>query len=77
MKDVKLVICDLDGTLFDWSNRSLSKKNKEIMDYLHNKGVYLALGSGRSVAELIKYKEDWGLDYQFDYFIGMNGSELY
>lgn len=77
MKDVKLVICDLDGTLFDWSNRSLSKKNKEIMDYLHNKGVYLALGSGRSVAELIKYKEDWGLDYQFDFFIGMNGSELY
>ena len=41
MKDVKLIICDLDGTLFDWSNRTLSEENKKMMHYLHEKGVDL------------------------------------
>ena len=34
MKNVKLVICDIDGTLFDWTNRKLSPKTKEIITFV-------------------------------------------
>lgn len=77
MKNVKLVICDVDGTLFDWTNRVLSPKTKETINELKRKGVYFALASGRSISEIKPYAEEWGFDYQFDFLMGQNGAELY
>ncbi|MBQ9840448.1 MAG: HAD family hydrolase [Erysipelotrichaceae bacterium] len=77
MKKVKLVICDIDGTLFDWTNRKLSPKTKEIITQLKQKGILFALASGRSVSELKPYAKEWGFDEQFDFLMGQNGAELY
>ena len=77
MKNVKLVICDIDGTLFDWTNRKLSPKTKEIITQLKQKGILFALASGRSVSELKPYAKEWGFDEQFDFLMGQNGAELY
>ena len=77
MKKVKLVICDVDGTLFDWTNRVLSLKTVETIKELRKKGVYFALASGRSVSEIKPYAKEWGFDEQFDFLMGQNGAELY
>lgn len=58
MESVRLVICDVDGTLFDWTNRVLSPKTKEIIKELKRKGVYFALASGRSVSETKPYAQE-------------------
>ena len=77
MKNIKLVICDIDGTLFDWTNRVLSPKTKEVIQRLKDNGILFALASGRSVSELKPYASEWGFEEQFDFLIGQNGAELY
>lgn len=74
---IRLVICDLDGTLIT-EDRRLTAKTKETINRLHEQGVYFGLASGRSVdQQLIHLAKEWGFDYNFDVLIGMNGSELW
>lgn len=73
---IRLVIADIDSTLVD-SKRNLTKKTKEILDCLHAHGVYLGIASGRPLDELSKNAKKWGLQYDFDFLIGMNGSEVW
>ncbi len=75
MKDLKLVICDIDSTLVD-SKRNLLRTTRETIEKLHENGVYFGIASGRPLDELQRYAKLWGLSFEFDFVIGMNGSEL-
>ena len=76
-ENIRLVVCDLDGTLIT-SDRKLTAKTKKTIETLHAHGVYFGLASGRSVdQQLINFAKDWGFDFEFDVLIGMNGSELW
>lgn len=75
-KQTKLVICDVDSTLVT-SKRELTQKTKDIINHLHEQGIYFGIASGRPLDEIMKYASKWGFDYQFDVLIGMNGSELW
>lgn len=75
-KQIQLVICDVDSTLVT-SNRELTQRTKQLIDYLHEQGIYFGIASGRPLDEIMKYAKKWGFDYQFDVLIGMNGSELW
>jgi HAD-superfamily hydrolase, subfamily IIB len=75
--NVRLVLCDIDGTLVT-TGRELTPKTKEVIDRLHANGIYFGLASGRSIdQQLMTFSKDWGFDYQFEILIGMNGSELW
>lgn len=76
MKDLKLVICDIDSTLVD-SKRNLMPTTRETIEKLHENGVYFGIASGRPLDELQRYAKIWGLSFEFDFVIGMNGSELW
>ena len=77
INDVRLVLCDIDGTLVT-TERELTPKTKEVIDRLHANGIYFGLASGRSVdQQLMTFARDWGFDYDFEILIGMNGSELW
>ena len=77
IEDVRLVICDIDGTLVN-SDFQLTPKTKEVIDRLHANGVYFGIASGRSIdQQLNNYAIDKGFDYEFEVIIGMNGSELW
>lgn len=76
MKDLRLVICDIDGTLIT-SRKELTPKTKEVIERLHAHGVLFGIASGRSVHLMLsKNSKKWGFDWDFDVIIGMNGSEL-
>lgn len=75
-KDVRLVLCDIDSTLTT-SDHVLTDKTKQIINELHNRGIYFGIASGRPLDEIAKKSNLWGFDYDFDILIGMNGSELW
>lgn len=77
MKDPKLVIADIDGTLIEQQN-PLPQLSVQAMKELHARGVQLGIASGRQIDTMMKsYPERWGLDFPFDVLIGMNGGQLY
>lgn len=75
--NVKLVIADIDGTLVNYGKDMLPLTKQALMD-LHKKGILLGIASGRPVGDQLKSNaKHWGLDFQFDVIIGMNGGQLY
>lgn len=73
---MRLVICDIDSTLVD-DKRNLTLRTKAMIERLHSQGIYFGIASGRPLDELCRYAKDWGLSFDFDVVIGMNGSELW
>lgn len=77
MKDkLRLVLCDIDSTLTT-SDHILTDKTKQVIDTLHQQGIYFGIASGRPLDEIAEKAQIWGFDYDFDILIGMNGSELW
>ena len=57
-KDIKLVIFDLDGTLYHFTRffeLSLDIKQRDILDFLHNHGIKLVLATKNAFAEFVLY----------------------
>ena len=78
MKEIKAVICDIDGTIRRKGEKDLSPATKDVLQRLHDHGVMLGIASGRSIErELLYCAETWGFDFQFDLLIGENGAEYY
>ncbi len=76
IKDLKLVICDIDGTLVT-DKRELTPLTKQVVLALHQKGIGFGLASGRDVTELKYLANKWELGFPFDAVIGMNGAQLW
>ncbi len=72
----KLVLCDIDGTLYDW-DRILSPRTIRDINRLHEEGYGFGIASGRPYEELIHYADNWRFAFPFDILIGLNGAELY
>lgn len=77
MKNIKLVIADIDGTLVS-DGKEMGPLTKKMLQALHDKGILLGLASGRPCGEhLATRASGWGFDFQFDVLIGMNGGQLW
>jgi len=76
IEEIKLVICDIDGTLLR-TGEPISERTLDVFRRLHKQGVYLGLASGRNLLQLNRTPREWGLDFDFEINIGMNGSEVW
>lgn len=77
MKNISLVICDIDGTLVNKGEKLLTKTKKALID-IHNKGILLGLATGRPIDNrIIDKTKEWGLDFNVDVLMGCNGCELW
>jgi len=75
-ENIKAVVCDIDGTLAT-AGADPSPYTIETLEELRNRGILIALASGRPADDvMLKYKK-WGMDRQFDFIIGWNGCEVY
>ena len=72
---IKLIVFDIDGTLVD-DDKVLSERTKGVLCALKCQGVRLGLASGRQVKQYRKQVKAWGLDFEFDLYIGLNGAEM-
>jgi len=73
---IRVVLCDVDGTLYDW-DRILSERTIRVINELHERGYGFGIASGRPYEEIVHYAKEWGFPFQFDVLIGINGAELY
>ncbi|GAB6100338.1 Cof-type HAD-IIB family hydrolase [Halanaerocella petrolearia] len=58
--EYKLVAIDMDDTLLDDQHR-VSKKNREVINYLLKQGINVVLASGRPFGSLAPYAQDLGI----------------
>lgn len=58
--DYKLIVCDMDGTLLT-EDKKISDKNREVLKKAEEKGVRLAVATGRIYSSAKIYGEELGL----------------
>ena len=77
IRKISVMAADIDGTLCI-KGGNLMPETRQAIQRLHEMGVRFGTASGRPLDErtLVKAKE-WGLGFDFDFAIGMNGGELY
>ena len=49
-QDIKLVVCDIDGSLVT-TDHVLTDRAKDVIKRLHEKGIYFGIASGRSIQQ--------------------------
>ncbi len=73
----KLLVADIDGTMVN-NARKMLPITRDALNKLHDEGIVLAIASGRPIDKnVLKLAEGYGLNFQFDAFIGMNGGQVY
>lgn len=60
-KNIKLICIDMDGTLLN-SNHEVSERNKEVLRKAHNKGIHIALTTGRIFVSARYYSDLIGIN---------------
>lgn len=73
MKDIKLVLSDLDGTLLT-DEKKASNKTIEMIGKLRQKGIKFGIATGRAKQALDKLLPIYGIEDLVDVLIYMNGS---
>lgn len=72
---VKLVACDLDGTIINADGTCNASVNKAIQ-YLHSKNIPFAICSGRPISSILPLLNGWNMQGEVDFIIGSNGGEV-
>lgn len=70
---IKMVVCDLDGTLL-YNSAKISERTKKAIQALRKSGVLFGVCSGRSAIALQKMLKIWGIDEDVDFVLGFNGA---
>ena len=72
----KMIIADIDGTMVD-DNHNLPDRLKACLIRVHEEGIILGLASGRPLEmKVMDPRKTWGLPFDIDMIIGMNGGQL-
>ncbi|MEG2995425.1 MAG: HAD-IIB family hydrolase [Erysipelotrichaceae bacterium] len=74
--DIKLVVCDLDHTLLH-NNKKISKESAEYLIHLQQRGLKLAIATGRFLSETEPYIKQLQLAKYGGYAITSNGTTIH
>lgn len=76
MKDIKAVMCDIDGTLLN-NNGVVTEKTIDAIKKLRDHGILFGISTGRDVPSVRRLFEKWGIGGLVDMIVGSNGGEIY
>lgn len=76
IKDIKIVVTDMDGTLLT-SDKTVSSYTKNLLKRLHEEGYKLGIASGRPIVGLKRTVAALGIESYINFMTGSNGAELY
>ena len=76
MENIKLVLCDIDGTFID-DDLNCPQDNKDAIRKLREAGILFGFATGRPVLQMQRTLSKWGLENDTDIIMGSNGAELY
>lgn len=71
-KPIKMVVCDLDGTLL-YSTKKVTERTKQAIRDLRKQGILFGVCSGRSAVALKTMLKVWGIEQDVDFVLGFNG----
>ena len=75
MNQIKIIIMDVDGTLFN-SKKEITAKTKKALIEAQDKGVRLILASGRPTTGLVRLGKELQMDQNHGLFVSYNGSKV-
>ena len=77
IEKIEALAADIDMTL-TFKGEPLPQPTVEAFNLFHRKKVLIGLATGREIDERLKQTGAfWGLDFEFDFIIGMNGGMVY
>ena len=75
MKAIKMIMCDVDGTLLNEAG-NVSPLTIEAIKKIKLKGLLFGLATGRDIDITEPWYEEWGISGLVDAFIGINGAHI-
>lgn len=75
MKDIKIIMCDLDGTLLD-ENERLTTKTIQTMRRMKDKGYLFGLATGRPMCSVEKLMSQFKVNDVIDMVVALNGGYI-
>lgn len=76
MKDIKMIVCDLDGTLLR-DDKQISMANIHAIRECRKRGLLFGIASGRPIDPILTLMKEWGIQDDVDFVLGMNGGMYY
>ncbi len=73
---IRMVVCDLDGTLLFHAGR-LSAKARQVIRLLREKGILFGICSGRPIGGLKNTLPVWQIEHDVDFVLGFNGGSIW
>ncbi|WP_085521546.1 Cof-type HAD-IIB family hydrolase [Tuberibacillus sp. Marseille-P3662] len=73
MNQIKLIALDMDGTLLN-DQEEITEKNRQAIRGAQERGIYVVLSTGRSIATCREYADALQLS---SYLVTVNGSEIW
>lgn len=74
--EVKMVVCDLDGTLL-YNTKTITERSKKAIRELREQGILFGICSGRPAGALRHLLEYWGIENDVDFVLGFNGGQYF
>lgn len=75
MEPIKLILCDLDGTLLN-DQKSISQHTLKTIQKARENGILFGLATGRSLYAVDVLLDEWQIRDQCDVLMGFNGAQI-
>jgi len=76
--NLRLFVADIDDTLRGRASMRPGPVTCSAFEEMHRRGITVGIASGRPLWQGVsEHASEWGLSFQFDFLIGMNGGELW
>lgn len=76
MENIKMILCDIDGTLLN-DEKKITPKTMAAISKLKERGILFGIATGRSPIAVQYLIKDWGLEPYVDILMGFNGSQYF
>ena len=76
MKNIKVIMCDIDGTLLN-SKGIVTTKTIDAIKKVREQGILFGISTGRDVPSVKRLFGKWGIGGLVDMVVGSNGGEIY
>lgn len=76
MENIKMILCDIDGTLLN-DDKKVTPKTLAAIDKVRKQGILFGIATGRSPIAVKQLLKGWNLEEYVDILMGFNGSQYF
>lgn len=76
MNDIRMILCDIDGTLLS-DNKDITEKTINVISKLKEKNILFGIATGRSPIAVKELLDGWKIKDHVDILMGFNGAQYF